>query len=188
MYDALRTAYRVDVTRSLDAFQLGLERVRDHQHVVCAPIRVLGPQRRRHDRYVVDALGFHERRHDAETLRSPVLVGVDGVVQPDQCLGSRLANPELHGQHTDARPRHRIDVLDAVDLGQHLLHRNGHEVLDLDRRCARKRDEHVGERDVDLRFLLARRHHHREYAHEQRGQRQERCERVVLESPGNTAG
>ena len=133
VHDALRAADRVDVARALDALEFGLERVRNHEQVVGPAFLVLCPQRRGHDRNVVDPLGLDERRHDAEARRPPVLVGVNSVVEAHQGLGPRLTDLELHGEYADARPRDRVHVLHAIDLCQHLLHRDRHEVLDLGR-------------------------------------------------------
>ena len=58
-------------------------------------------------------------------------------------------------------------MLDALDLGEHLLHGYGHEAFDLGRARTRERHEDVCERDVDLRFFLARRYEHGEETEQQ---------------------
>ena len=146
-----------------------------------AALGVVRPQGRGQNRYVVDAFGVDQRRQDPESLRMPVLVGIDGVVETDQCLGTRLANLELYRRNTDAGPRDGVDVLHAVDLRQHLLQRNRHQVLDLGRARTGERHEHVGKGDVDLRFFFAGRDGNREEPHQQKRQGEERGERIVLE-------
>ena len=93
----------------------------------------------------------------------------------------------LNRQDRETRPRHGIDVLDAGDLAEHLLHRRRHEVLDLLGARAGKRDQDIRERDVDLRLFLARRHENRENAHQQRRQRQQRRQLVLEEEPSDPA-
>ena len=60
-----------------------------------------------------------------------------------------------------------------VDLVEHLLGRRRDQALDLARRGAGKRDEHVGERDVDLGFFFAGGDQHREQAQQQPDQGQQ---------------
>ena len=85
-------------------------------------------------------------------------------------------------------PRHRVHVLDAAHLREHLLGGVGHQRLDVARRGAGERHEHVRHRDVDLRLLLARRDRDREQAQQQRDQRGERRELRVLEELRDAAG
>jgi hypothetical protein len=96
MDDLLRAADGVDIAsarHALDLFQF-----------LGGTFRILGPKGSRDDGHVVDALGLHDRWQDAEVLRAPVLVGKYGVIQPDQCLGARLADLELHGEYAHAGP------------------------------------------------------------------------------------
>ncbi len=78
-------------------------------------------------------------------------------------------------------------MLDAVDLGKHLFHRQCDEVFHFGRACARKRNEHIREGHVDLRLFLAWRDDDREYAEHHRCKRQQRRQCVVLEAGGEAA-
>ena len=65
-------------------------------------------------------------------------------------------------------------MLDADNFGQHLFRRRAHHLFDLGGGRAGKRNEHVGEGDIDLWLFLARRNQHREYPEQQRDQNQQR--------------
>ncbi len=121
--DLLRAADGVDIPGARYPLDLRLQRVSHFFQFLGAAFRVLGPERRGNDGHVVDALGLHDGWQDAEILRPPVLVGEDRVVQPHECLGARLADLELHGEHAHARAGHRVHVFHPVDLREHLLHR-----------------------------------------------------------------
>ena len=123
---------------------------------------------------VVDPLRLDQRLADVERLRQPVAVGVDRVVKPDQRFGARNSHLEFRGDDRDARLRHRIDVLEALDLRDHLLRGGGDQRFDVPRRCPRKRHDHVGHGHVDLRLLLARRDGDRERTEQERNERDER--------------
>jgi hypothetical protein len=101
--------------------------------------------------------------------------------------GARLANLELHGKHAHAGPRYGVDVLDPVDLREHLFHGQRDEILHFGRACAGKSDEHVGEGDIDLRLFLARRHDDCEHAEQHRRKREQWRQGIVLEPGGETA-
>ena len=168
------------------ALQFGLDRVR-HAFQFAGRRVVAAPQRHRQHRHVVDALGLDDRRQHAQPRWKPVLIGVEHVVQPHQRLGARHAHLELHRQQRHAGARHRIGMLDAGDLAQHLLGRPCHQRLHVGTAGAREGDQHVGHRDVDLRLFLARRHQHRKQAQQQRHQRQQRRQGVGLEGGGQAA-
>ena len=187
-HGAAWAAERRDLARPGDALELGLDAVGDALEVVGARGRVLRVHRQRDDRHVVDALGFDQRRADAEAARQPVGIRVDRVVEADQRFGAWHADLELHREHRHAGPRERHHVLDAGDLRQHLLGRRRHHLLDVAHRGARERDQHVGHRHVDLRLFLARRHQHRERAEQQREQREQRRDLGRLEEGGDAAG
>jgi hypothetical protein len=108
---------RVPETR----FQLGFQRMRHPRQIVRAALRVFGPQRQTDNRHIINALGFDDGLADAEVRRQPVGVGIELVVQPDDGVGARFADLELHGQHRHAGPRYRVDMLHAFDFRQHLL-------------------------------------------------------------------
>ena len=78
-------------------------------------------------------------------------------------------------------------MLDARDLRQHLFGRPGDHLFDVAHAGARERDQHVGHRDVDLRFFFARRHAHGEGAEQEGQQGQQRRNLRVLEEGRNPA-
>ena len=90
------------------------------------------------DRHVVDALGLDQRLADAELGRQPVAVRQDRVVQPHDGVVARHADLVLDRDQRLARLRHRPDVLEALDLRQHLLRGHGDQPLDVRGRRARE--------------------------------------------------
>ena len=183
-----RAADRGDIASAGHALDLGLDTVGDAFEVVGAGLRIAREQREGNDGDVVDALGLDQRLEHAQATGQPVGMAADGVVQPDQRLGARHADLELHGQDRNARPRDRHHVLDPRDPGQHLFCRRGHHLLDLAHRGPREGDHHVGHGDVDLRLFLARRDHHREDAQQQGNQCQQRRDLGALEKAGDATG
>ena len=171
---ASRSADRGHLARARHALELRFQRVGDAFDLEGAAFVVVGPQRERDDRHVVDALGLHERLAHSELLGEPIPVRVDRVVEAHQGFGARHADLELRRHDGQARLRDREDVLEPMDLTDHLLGRDRDQRLHILRRCAGKRDQHVGHGDVDLRLLLARRHHDGERAGEQRADRDQR--------------
>ncbi len=140
-----------------DAFQLDFRGVRHLLQLVGTACLVARPQGDGDDGDVVDAERLDDGFADAEFGRHPVAVGLDGVVQPHQRLRPVLAHQVLHGQHGHAGFGHRIDVLDAGDLRQHLLGRGSDQRFHVPRRGAGEGDEDVGHGHVDLWLFLARR-------------------------------
>ena len=185
---APRPADRRHFARARHALQVGLDAVRHALEREGADIRVAAEQRQRDDRHVVDALGLDDRVEHAQAARQPVGIRVHRVVQPHQRLGARHADLELHRDHCQPRLRHRHHVLDAGHLRQHLFGRRGHHLFHVAHRCARKRDQHVGHRDVDLRLFLARCREQREQTQQQRHQRQQRRDLRRLEVRGDASG
>ncbi len=59
--DALRAADRVDVACTGHALDLSLDRVRNLPRLVRAAFRILGPERQRDDRNIVDTFWLHQR-------------------------------------------------------------------------------------------------------------------------------
>ena len=79
-------------------------------------------------------------------------------------------------------------MVDPRDLAEYLFGRAGNHVLHVLAAGARKRDQYIGHRDVDLRLFFARRDHHRKDAEQQRDQCQEGCYRIVLEGCCDSSG
>ena len=184
---AARAAQRGHVLGARHALEVGLDAVRDALELISAGIQITAEQRQRDDRHIVDALGLDQRLQHAQPRRQPVAVVAQRVVQAHQRLRARHADLELHRQHRHARARHRHHMLDAGDARQHLLGRNRDHLLDIAHRGARKRHQHIGHGDVDLRLLLARRHQHGKDAQQQRDQRQQRGDLRALEQRGDPA-
>ena len=187
-HGASGSADRIDLARTGDPLEIGLDAVGNPLQVEGADRGVLAEQRERHDGHVVDALGLDQRAQDAQALGQPIGIGIDRVVEPHQRLGARYAHLVLHGQDGEAGPRDRHHVLDAGDLRQHLLGRRGDHLFHVPRRCAGERNQHVRHRHVDLRLLLARRDEHGEYAQEKGADRQQRRDLRRLEIGGDATG
>ena len=129
--------------------------MRDQQQVVCTACGIFGPQGRGHDGHIVNTLGFYQRWQDAGIRRQPVLIGVDRVVEADQCFGTRLANLKLNRQHAYPGSRHRVHVFHTLDFGKHLFKRRRDQILDIARTGAGEADKHIRKGNVNLRFFLA---------------------------------
>ncbi len=113
----------------------------------------LGMERERDERQIVDLDGLdHPARHAG---RHAIRVHRDLVVELHDRALSVLADLEAHRDHRLAGTRHRVDVLDAVDLPEQRLEARRHEVLDLAGAGSRKRHQHVRDRHHDLRLFLA---------------------------------
>ena len=170
----IRRTDGVQVAGTGNALQFGFQGMRHPAQIVGATLRVFGPQRQGDDRHVVDALGLDDGLTNSKVGRQPIEIGVELVVQADNGVGAGLADQELHGQHRHAGSRHRIHMFDALDFREHLLGRAADQSLHLAGGGAGEGDEHIGEGHVDLRFFLARGDQHREHAHQQPHQRQQR--------------
>ncbi len=88
-------------------------------------------------------------------------------MQPHDRVVTLDTNLVLDGDHRLPGTRHRPDVLEPLDLREHLLRGDGDELLDVGRGRPRERDEHVRHRDVDLRLFLAGCHDHCEDTEQQ---------------------
>ena len=187
MHRAARPAEGPDLARAGDRFEFSLERMRDALQVGGGQGGA-APQGHAQHRHIVNAFGFDHGAERAELARQPVLVGVEHVIQAHQGFGARHAHLELDRQHRQARPRDGVGVFNAGHLAQHLLGRPGHHVLHIGTAGARKRDQHVGHRHIDLRLFFARRHQHGKQPQQQGHQRQQRRERIGLKSGRNAPG
>ncbi len=78
-------------------------------------------------------------------------------------------------------------MLDLLDFRKHLFGRRGHQVFRFTGRGAGERDKNVGEGDVDLRLLFARRHQDGEQAEQQTHQGQQGGDLGGEEAFGDTA-
>ncbi len=173
-HDVVGPAERGHLARAGHALDLRLDRVRDPGQLQAAGVGPFAEQGEGDDRHIVDAFRLDDRIEHAHVRPDPVAVGHQRVVQPHQRGDAVLADLELHRQDRQPRPGDREHVLDAGDLRDDLLGRHGDDVVHVLRSRARERDQHVGHRHVDLRFLLLRRHEHREDAQQQADQRQQR--------------
>ena len=161
------------------ALQLGFYRMRHTLQVVRA-LGIFRPQRGGQHRHVVNAFGLDDRGQHAQALGQPVLVGVEYVVQPHQRLGARHTHLELHGEHGHAGARHRVGVLNALDLREHMLRRGRDHFFHVGAGSPREGDQHVGHGHVDLRLFFARGDQHGKQTQQQGHQRQQRRDGVAL--------
>ncbi len=188
VHHVIRPADCVDITGTRDALELGLDPVRDAQQIVPATLGVLGPQGHVDDRHIVNAHRLDDRFADPQPRRQPVLVGEHLVVQAHQCRGAVLADLELDGDLRHVRARGGVDIVDALDLREHLLGRRGDQLRHLLRARPGERDEHVGHGHVDLRLFLARGYQDREQPQQQAQQGQQRRDLGRQKGLGNAPG
>ena len=175
-HHAAGAAQRGHFARARNPLQLGFHGVRHALQFIGAALAVFGPERERNDRHIVNALGLDQRLTHIQFTRQPVAVGVDGVIQPHQRFGARNADLELRRDDGHAWLGHRIHMVQALNLRDHLLGRRGHQHFHIPGRRARKRNQHVGHGDVDLRLFLARRHQNGKQAEQHRHQCDQRGE------------
>ena len=180
MHRALRPANGLHLTGAWHTLQFGLDRVR-HTLQIDRRQCLLAPQRHCQHRHIVNAFGFDNRRECAQITRQPVLIRIQHVIQPHQRLGARHTDLELHRHHGQAGPRHRVGVLNARNLAQHLFRRARHHVLHIDTAGPRKRDQHIGHGHIDLWLFFTRGHQYCEDAQQQRHQGQQWRDGVELE-------
>src|SRR5215472_11373385 len=146
----------------------------------------LGPERQGQNGHIIDRARLNARRRGAR--RHQVEVCGYLVVQTHNGLLFVLADEKTHYGHRHARAGCRVDVLDARNLPQELLHRFGNTLLDFARGGARHLDEDVDHGDDDLRLLLPGKFNHSDDAQKKRGRHEKRCELGVDESGGEPPG
>ena len=139
----------------------------------------LAPERRDHDRDIVDLDGLHHPRTDG--WRDLVRVRVDLVVDLDEAVFAVFSDPEAYGDDGASRERHGVDVLDPVDLREKLLDPGRHLALDLVDGQSRSRDVDVRHGHDDLRLLLARSHDERDQAGQDRQDDEDRRQPALEE-------
>ena len=125
------------------------------QTIVVDLLRTIGPQGDDDDRHIVDLDGLDHPGGDI--LGNAVGIGVELVVELDEAFLAIFTNEKAHGHHRAPRQRHRIDVLDSVDLREQLLDGRCDLAFHLLHRQTRRPDQHVGQGDDDLGLLLPRR-------------------------------
>ncbi len=80
---------------------------------------------------------------------------VQPFVEFDEAALAVLPNVKAHGNDRLVRPRHRVHVLNAVDLIKQFFQRRGNQLLDFRGRMTRKSHINVGHWNDDLRVFLA---------------------------------
>ena len=182
----------LDVTGAGNALELEFDRTRNLLQLERGPFRVIGPEGEADDGHIVDALGLDQRLANADMRAQPVGMRHHGIVELDQRVLVWDADLELHRNDRHARPRHRIHMLDTGDARKHLLAGARHQRLDVARRRARKRHQHVGHRHVDLWLFFLGSDQGGEHPEQQEHQRNQRGQRVTLKgggyAPGNAHG
>jgi len=125
----------------------------------------LAPERQRQDGHVVDGARLDERLGGAR--RDEVEIGVHLLVELDDAVFLVLADVEADDGHGHPRAGCGVDVLDARDLPDQLLHGLGDPLLDFLGAGAGHGHEDIEHGHLDLRLLLAG-----EAPHGERAQRQ----------------
>ncbi|MNO60801.1 hypothetical protein D3C76_514290 [compost metagenome] len=126
--------------------------------------QLLAPEREADDGDIIDPPGFHQRLTDSNTLWQPVPVGVELVVEIDDGLLAAHPHLEHHHQQGTIGLGKRVEGINPLYLGDHLLGRSSDERLHLRRTGPREGDIDIGEGDIDLRLLLLGGHQHRKQA------------------------
>src|SRR6266545_4199717 len=144
------------------------------------------PQRDGENRHVIDGARFDDWADD--TRRNPVCVRGELLIQADERPVLRFAHLEPDDHHRLTGAGSGIEILDAGNLPQQLLHRPRHALFDIGRRRARHLDEDVHHGDDDLRLFFARQSDHCERAQGDRGDDEQRCQLGLDERGGQPAG
>ena len=168
--------------------EFGFQRVGDFGQGGRILLRRVAPQSHRHDRHIVDAHRPDQRLADTESGRHEALILEDLVIQPDDRRLPWHTHLILDGEDGDAGSADRVDVLDAIDLGQFLLKRISDQVFDVVHIRTGERHDHVGHGHIDLWLFLARRDQGGGDAEQDRRDRQHRCQRRGLECACDTSG
>src|SRR5690554_2557038 len=145
-------------------------------------------QRQGHHRHIINAPGLNDRLGGAEILWQPVLVRIHLVVQANQGILAGNAHLELHGDHRLALTGHGIHVLHALDFAHYLLGRCGNGAFNLPGAGPWHGHHDVRHGDINLGLFLLGCHHDRQDTKNNRQDRQQRRQVVVLEYPGNGSG
>ncbi len=88
-------------------------------------------------------------------------------VEFDQAALAIFADKEADGDDGEFVARHRVDVLNAVDLKQEFFQRSGNELFHLRSGMPRKLDVYIRQRNNDLWILFARGHDECDRPHDQ---------------------
>ena len=150
-------------------------------------LRIFAAQHQRNHWDVVDSLGLDDRWQHTEPAGEPVRVRRDHIVKANQGLDSRNAHLELNSNHREASLRHRHHVLNARDLGQHLLGRHRDHLFHIFGRRARKGNDDVGHGHIDLRLFFPGGDEHREESGKDRHKSEQRCDPRRLEEGSDSA-
>ena len=70
----------VNISCPPDAFEFGLDGMRNPFELISTGIGVFGPECQGDDRYIIDTFGFDKHRSGAKIGRNPVLVGIHGII------------------------------------------------------------------------------------------------------------
>ena len=178
-------AERLHLARAGHALQLDLGGVRDALQLVGAALRVLAPQRQRHHRHVVDALGLDDRldrcRRSGDTQSRFELI-----VSYRRTSASVCGTPTLNCTVSTAMPGRDTEYTCSMPVICASTCSAGVATSASTSRAEAPGNgtKHVRHGDVDLRLFLARRDRHGEQAEQERHQRQQRRE---LRVPGRSA-
>ena len=138
------------------------------------------------DRHVVNRFGFDEGERDA--ARNPVEVGLQFLVKFHQALLHILSDLEPNNGEALTGTRGGVNVFDAGDFPQQLLHRPSRALLNLFGAEPRHRDQHIDHGDLDLRLFFPRKHDDRGGAEKNRRNDNQWSQFRIDEGTGNASG
>ena len=138
------------------------------------------------DRHIVDGARLDQGWGDAG--RNAVKIGLKLLIQLHQAALDILAHLEADDGHGLTGHSGGIDVLDALDLPQQLLHRPHHPFLDLFGRGPGHADHDIDHRHLDLGLFFTRQQQHRHQPQQHTGDDQQRGEFCIDERLGDAAG
>ena len=141
-------------------------------------------QRRIHDRHIINLDGLHNPSRDARCHTIHILIEL--IVELQQAVFAVLPHKKADGDNRNPRARHRVDILDAINLIEQSLKARGDEPLNI-----LSASSGVGHHDVrqghhDLRFLFARRHGQRKHTRNQTYQNNENRQIAAKKTLHNT--
>ncbi len=92
-----RVSDRIHVAGVWNSFDLTFDGARHLSEFMSTERRIAAPQGEGDDRHVVDALRLDQRLPDTDARRSPILIRIDGVVEPYDGIVTMDADLVLHG-------------------------------------------------------------------------------------------
>jgi len=156
-------ARHLDAVGILDGLQVVLDLLcQPPQFVIAGQGRIIAPQHRHHDRNIIDFDRFNHPGLDRR--RNPVNLGKHFVIDFHQRIFAIFADIKTNRHNALTGPRHRIDILDTIDLIENFFQGGGNLTLHLLRAKSGSSHEYIRHGHYDLGLFFTRRNHQSDHA------------------------